>query len=401
MSKKFIVIGASAVSVSFMSKLRSFDQTSQIICFSGESTLPYNRCLLADVVQLEKREKDILLKSPDFFAKNEIDLRLNSWVTAIDKDAKTVIVGDMQESYDYLFVGIGTSPYIPSIAGTDLPGVFGFHALGSIDRLDLFIQDMMPKTAVVIGAGINGVEAASALVARGLRVTLVDMTDAIMSQQLDKNTARFVEKLAQDAGVTIIKGQQVTALKQTARASVGCIEFASGAFLPTHCVVFATGSRVNGALLEKAGLVMDQGSVLVDEAMRTSDTAIYAGGDICMAQDIVSKELVKSATWADAMLQGLTAATQFSDAPRAYPGIVGMRDSEFFGVEFYACGQTADTDVFEVVEVSGKDFLHKFYMFDGLLKGFVLIGNVENLACYRTLYLNQQPVEKTCFVIEN
>ena len=74
-----------------------------------------------------------------------------------------------------------------------------------------------------------------------------------------------------------------------------------------------------------------------------------------------------------------------------------MRDSQFFGLEFYACGQTIDTQMFELIEVRTAETLHKFYLFDSLLKGFVLIGNVENLAKYRTLYLTQQVVDKCDF----
>ena len=399
MSKKFVVIGASAASIGFISKLRSFDTESHIVCFSGESTLPYNRCLLADFVEKDKTEQDIQLKTEDFFVQNSIDLRLNSWVTAIDCAGKTVTVGQHQESYDYLFIGTGTQAFIPNIPGTDLPGVFGFHTFGAVDRLDEFIHDMMPKTAVVVGAGINGIEAVSALVSRGLKVTLVDLYDSIMPQQVDKKTACFIENLAKDAEVTIFKGQKVVGLQARNKNSVGRVQFESGAFLPTDCVVLATGSRVNGSLVESAGLWTEEGYLVVNESMQTSDASIYAGGDICMVHDIVTKELVKSATWADAMLQGLSAATQFSDKPRAYPGIVGMRDSQFFGLEFYACGQTVDVEMFQVIEVRRPEQLHKFYLFDGLLKGFVLIGNVENLAKYRTFYLTQQIVEECDFLV--
>lgn len=393
MTKKFVVIGASAASISFITKLRSFDTQSQIICFSAESSVPYNRCLLESFVSKEKTGQDIQLKNETFFTDNNIDLRLNSWVSAIDKEQKVVTVGDVQESYDYLFLGTGTQVFIPQIPGIDLPGVFNFHTFNSVERLDTFIHDMMPKTAVVVGAGINGIEAVSALVARGIKVTLVDVYDSIMSHQVDAHVANYIQQLAKNAGVTLFKGQKVVALQTRNKHTVGKVQFESGACLPTDCVVLATGSRVNSSLIQSAGLQSMNGSVVVDDRMQTSDANIYAGGDICMVRDMVSKEFVQSATWADAMLQGLTAATQFSDTPRLYPGAVGMRDSQFFGIEFYACGQTVDTEMFEVIEHKTKEQQHVFYLFDGILQGFVLIGNVEHLATYRTLYLTQQIVD--------
>ena len=397
MDKKIVVIGASAASIGFITKLRSFDTQSKIICFSGESYVPYNRCLLADFVTQEKDILDLQLKPEEFFVQHNVDLRLNSWVTAIDRENKLVTVGDIQESYDFLFIGIGTKPFIPNIPGTDLPGVFGFHTMADVDTLHNFIEEHRPKTAIVVGAGINGIEAVSALVDRGVKVAVVDLHSYIMPQQVDEKTARYIENLMKDAKVAVYKGQKVSALQARNRAFVGRIQFESGAAIPTDCVVLATGSRVNSDLIKKSGLKMIDGSIVVNESMQTSDASIYAGGDICMAHDIVSKELVKSVTWSDAMLQGLTASTQLSDTPRVYPGIVGMRDSKFFGYDFYACGNTLDTEMFDTIESHKKEFMHKFYLLDGKLQGFVLIGNVENLSKYRTFYLTQQVVDACDF----
>lgn len=396
-SKKIVVIGASAASIGFISKLRSFDTTSTIVCFTGESSIPYNRCLLADVVTQEKNIVDVQLKPEEFFQEHHVDLRLNSWVTAINKEDKFVIVNNEQESYDILFIGIGTKPYIPHIKGTDLPGVFGFHTLVDVEKLNNFIDEHRPKTAVVVGAGINGIEAVSALVDRGIKVAVVDVHAYIMPLQVDEKTARYIESLMKESQVVLYKGQKVIELATRNRNSVGRVVFESGAAVPTDCVVLATGSRVNSDLIKQAGLEMLQGSILVNESMQTSDASIYAGGDVCMVRDIVSKNLVKSVTWADAMLQGLTAATQLSDTPRTYPGVVGMRDSKFFGFDFYACGNTIDTEIFDTIEHHKKEYMHKFYLLDGLLQGFVLIGNVENLAKYRTLYLTQQIVDRCDF----
>jgi len=393
-SRKIVVVGASAASVGFISKLRSFDTQSEVVCFSGEKNIPYNRCLLADYTMLDKSFDDIQLKTDDFYKENNVDLRLNSWVSAIDKEQKTVTVNGEQESYDYLFIGTGTQAFIPNIPGTDLPGVFGFHAFADVDKLDTFIQDLMPKSAIVVGAGINGIEAVSSLVSRGLKVSVVDLSDSIMPLQVDATASVFIEKLMKENGVSVFKGQKIVSLQTRNKESVGRVQFESGAVLTTDCVVLATGSRVNSSLIDQAGLKTQDGSLVVDGTMKTSDQFIYAGGDVCMAPDILSKELVKSVTWSDAMLQGLTAATQLSEKPRAYPGIVGMRDSEFFGYEFYGCGETVDVELFDVIEIHKKSHLHKFYLFDGKLQGFILIGSVEKLARYRTFYLTQQVIEK-------
>lgn len=391
--KKIIVIGASASAIGFIAKVRSFDQESQILCFSGESHIPYNRCLLADVLQEDKALSDIQLKPDTFFEDNRVDLRLNSWVTEINREQKYILCAGKQEFYDYLFIGIGTHAFVPSIPGVKLPGVFAFHTFSDITRLDDFIHQQMPKHALVIGAGINGIEAASALISKGLKVTVVDLYDTVMPLHLDKQAADYIESAMKKAGVMVMKGQKVVALHTRNKESVGRVQFESGACIATDCVVFATGSRPNSTLITQAGLHTVQGGFLaVNEKMQTSDPFIFAGGDICCAPDIVSKSLVRSATWSDAMLQGLIAATQLSTTPRLYPGVIGMRDSKFFGLDFYACGQTVNVQDYDAVVRTDKDYFHAFYLFDGKLQGFVLLGDISNLAKYRTLYVMQSNV---------
>lgn len=395
MSKKFVVIGASAASIAFITKLRSFDKQSQIICFSGEKTVPYNRCFLADFVTGEKDFQDLALKQESFFEENEIDLRLDSWVHAIDKDAKTVTYGnDQTESYDYLFIGTGTTPFYPKIDGINMPEVFGFHNFEDAKKLHTFLEMNSVKTAAVVGAGINGIEAASSLIDRGVKVALIEMNSSVMPMQVDIKIAHFIEKLAKKNGVVTYFNQSVVAIEEH-QEKISRIQLSSGAYLSVDCVVFATGNRINTALVEQAGLQLFEQSLEVNSNLQTSDASIFAGGDICVAPDMVSGELMRSATWPDAMLQGLCAATQFSEKPRNYPGVVGMRDSYFFDMQFYACGQTIESDDMQIVEKGKKDWMHRFYLQDGCLKGFVLCGNVEKLAEYKRMYMTQCSIEES------
>lgn len=395
MNKKFVVIGASAASIGFISKLRSFDKDSQIICFSGEKSRPYNRCFLADFVTEEKDFEDLALKPESFFDDNQVDLRLDTWVTSINREDKTISYGDGQtESYDYLFVGTGTRPFYPNIEGLDMPEVFGFHNFEDVEKLHQFLDMNQVKTAAVVGAGINGVEAVSSLVDRGLQVALIEMGPSAMPGQVDKKTAQFIEKLMKHHNVVTYFNQSVSAIEEH-NDKISRIKLSSGAYLSIDCVVFATGNSINTDLIEKAGLELFEQSLRVNNALQSSDPVIYAGGDICAAPDMVSKDVVRSATWPDAMLQGLCAATQFSDKPRAYPGVVGMRDSYFFGMQFYACGSTVEADGIQVVEKGKKDWMHRFYLKDGCLKGFVLCGNADRLADYKRMYMTQCCIEES------
>lgn len=393
MSKRFVVVGASAASLAFISKLRSIDKESEIICISGESDIPYNRCLLADYVSQDLLFEQMLLRPEEFFEKNNIDLRLNCWVTKIDIEHNHVLVGDQKVEYDYLFLGIGTRPLIPDI-GIDLKaeGVFTFHTAQDAKRLSAYIDEKKPLNAVVIGAGLNGIEAVSALHDRNVTVGLVERAGHVLPAQVDRETAEYVESMLQHKGISTFLHHSVVQVCSV-DGKVEGLKLDSGTTIPTDCVIITTGSVVNSELLEDTGIATQQGSIIVDGNMKTSVNNVYAGGDICIVKDAVSQQPVKSCTWADAMLQGLCAATQFSEKKRTYPGYIGLRDSKFFGNEFYACGQTVDHDAsFEVVTHPGVDSLTKLYVKDNRLKGFVLIGDISKIAEYKQLYLTQKEI---------
>lgn len=385
MNKKIIVVGASAASMAFIAKLRSFDKDSDVICISGETYLPYNRCHIASFLTQEKSIEQITLQPQEFFVNNAVDLRLGQWVTDINCGAKTVTVDGVQTiSYDTLFLGIGTSPVVPAVPGITSAGVHTFHTLH--DGYAIQAHHKQDMRAVVVGAGINGIEAAHALQQLGAHVTVVDQAQMIMPNHLMPDVADKIRLAAEKVGIVFMLGFPLARVSADEQGVVQGVELSDGAYVCADMVVVAVGCRVNRTLVERAGLQCEQGSLVVNERLQTSDGSVYAGGDICLTVDMVSKKSVKSATWADAMLAGLCAATQFSDKPRTYPGALGMRDSHFFGRTFYACGQTVGCTDVQVVTKSGSDFDHYFYLRDGFLVGFVLFGKVEQIGQYKQWY---------------
>jgi NAD(P)H-nitrite reductase large subunit len=395
MSHTIVVIGASAASISFIAKVRSQDSTSTIVCFSAEEEYPYNRCFLADVLTGKKTESDILLKPESWYKEHNVQLCLGRYVTDIVPDEKYIIVdGDEEVPYDILFVGTGSSAVQLPLAGLqDSLNVFNFHTLADIKNIQTFVDGFEQARALVIGGGINGIEAASALCELGCLVTIVEKQDRLMSSALDETCAQFVENRAQEHGVTIMPGVYVTkiVLDET-DAMVQSVQLSNKKNIKVDLIVCAVGAKVNNELAVRAGFAMLQGGILVDEYMKTNKPDVYAGGDVCVAQDIVTKKKVRSASWPDAMLQGLTAATQLSQSPRSLQGIINSRDSHFFGIDFYSCGNTVGDDSIEIREETSTDFFHRLYIKDNKLHGFVLFGNIEQLAKYKQLYVTQKEI---------
>ncbi|MBI2352960.1 NAD(P)/FAD-dependent oxidoreductase [Candidatus Dependentiae bacterium] len=394
MGKKIVVIGAGAASMAFMTKLRSFDAKSEIICFSAESYFPYNRCLLADYLNEAVTLQQIYLKSEIFFKESAIDLRIGVAVTSIDRLNKKVITGVESFDYDYLFLGMGSRSVFSSLSLSDFvkERVFSFHTLADAERLLLFIKNQKPQKMVVIGAGLNGIEAAAALRVHGIEILLVDRASQILSTQVDQEVALFVEKILCDHGVAVLLNHFLLEITEKSNQKI-VLHFDKNLELEVDGIVFAIGSKVNNTLIADTKIDTLNNSILVDAAMKTSDDSIYAGGDICMVPDIITQQRVQSLTWSDAMLQGLCAATQLSSQPRSYPGAIGLRNSSWFGYDFYACAMTKlendDNDYQIEVDIQSKS-LRKCYIKDGILKGFVLIGDCSALSFYKQWYMTQK-----------
>ncbi|MFA5999265.1 MAG: FAD-dependent oxidoreductase [Candidatus Babeliales bacterium] len=414
--KKVIVVGMSAASVSFVVKLRSFDKESEIVCFSGEKDFPYNRCFLADFLTGDKTEQELSLKPEDYFLQNNIQIHFNSWVTAIDTASKTVTiamepVGTEQFYYDELFLGIGTKPFLPPFArNVQCSGLFTFHTLRDMHAISNYTAEKKVKTAIVIGGGLNGIEAVSSLVSLKISVVLIEAAKTILAGQVDGEIAQWVESKAQNLGVEIftnrkaikiceiggvVSGVQLetetsqskTSQSKTSQSEAGQPE----STIFADMVIVAAGSQVNCELAKSAGIATENGSIIVDEHMRTSVPHILAGGDVCRAPDMVTGKIMRSTTWSDAMLQGLCAATTLSATPRRYPGMVGLRDSYFFGKDFYACGQTVDHDTtVKIISNIDEQNVERLYIKNDQLIGFVLIGDISKVSALKRLYTTQE-----------
>lgn len=390
MSHTVIVVGLSAASIAFVTKLRSQDKQCQIICFSAEAQLPYNRCLLADFLTGESTQEQITLKSPDFFEQNNIICHFNAVVEKIDTQGQQVLVGAVWHRYDYLFLGIGTRPFIPhSLQNSTAQGVFTFHTLSDMQKIEQFLAAQKPKTAVVIGAGLNGMEAASALASKGVSVTIVEAQPLILPGQVDREVGAWVATCVQMSGTMMVVGRKVTELLAR-HGSVSGVVLDSGTKINADMVVIAAGSKLNSELVESAGILTDKGCAVVSQNMQTSVPKILAAGDICAVPDAVTKQLVRSTTWSDAMLQGLCAATTLSVTPRAYQGAIGLRDSYFFGKDFYACGDTTGKHFMKKTIVADDQNLQVWYLYEEKLMGFVLLGDISAVSELKQWYMTRK-----------
>ncbi len=291
MSKKVLIVGGVAGGAGAAARLRRLDEAAEIIIFERGGYISFANCGLPYYISgvISKRDHLLVQTKEAMEARFNIDIRLHSEVTAINRDTREVEVdsGDQtyRESYDYLVLSPGAAPIVPPIPGIDREGIYTLRNMVDVDRLKALVAQRKPRRAVVIGGGYIGIEMAENLKHLDSDVTIVEAAEQIMGP-LDVEMARVVGKTLLDKGIEIIFNDGVKSFD-----GQGNIEMtlSSGRKVDADLVILAVGVKPENKLARNAGLAIgERGGIKVDDYLCTSDPYIYALGDAIEVKDIVN-----------------------------------------------------------------------------------------------------------------
>jgi 3-phenylpropionate/trans-cinnamate dioxygenase ferredoxin reductase subunit len=275
---RLVVVGGGQAAFALVAKLRSLKDDRPITIVASEASHPYQRPPLSKKYLLREMDLDRLLYRPEsWYGEHDIDIRLSTSVTAIDRDNKTVTLSD-GSTLDYadLALATGSTPRkLPASVGGDLAGVFVVRDFTDADRL---AEEMKPgKHALIIGGGYIGLEAAAVARSSGLDVTVIEMADRILQRVASAATSNLVRDIHTTRGVDIREGAGLVRLVGT-DGRVTAAELTDGTTIPVDLVIVGIGVTANDALARDAGLDVANG-IVVDQFGRTSDPHIHAMGD--------------------------------------------------------------------------------------------------------------------------
>ena len=325
---KLLIVGGVAGGASAAARARRLSEDAEIVVFERGPDVSFANCGLPYYIggKIAEREK-LLVTTPERLRDRfKLDVRTQSSVEAIDRTGKKVRVRDLasgreyEEPYDKLILATGAAPFLPSIPGIDLPGVFTLRNLQDTDRIKEQVNRGV-KQAVLLGGGFISLELAENFVRCGISTTVVEKNEQILTPFDKEMTTPIVLELA-SKGVTMLLGQSAEALERTAEGLVVCLN--SGQRLPAQLVIFGVGVRPENKLAVDAGLEFGpRGGIRVNDHLQTSDPDIYAVGDAIEVKDFVSGDSTQVPLAGPANRQGRIAADNIFGRAVRYRGTQG------------------------------------------------------------------------------
>ncbi|MGI6029725.1 MAG: NAD(P)/FAD-dependent oxidoreductase [Candidatus Heteroscillospira sp.] len=369
---KYLIAGNGPAAVAAAREIRGLDTGAHIIMVSPENNEPYSRITVPELMVGEIDERDIYF-APGFYEECGVETRLGVSLAALRPAEHTAVLSDSEEiRYDKLLLATGAHPFMPPWADMSLDGMYSLW--DRADALDIAGKLKKGENAVIAGAGLVAFQAARALNAYGMRVTLVARR-YIMSRQLDARAADMLKAAAESCGVRVLLHTSVEEVLADGGAVKG-VRLTNGETIETNCLLACMGTKPNLAMLE--GLADCSGGLDVDDTMATALPDVYAAGDIVRARMQGSDERAVRAIWPNAVYQGAIAGRNMAGVAELSEGSRAMNSIELFGVSFISAGQIeAAGGQRELVLRSTPNAYQKVILEGNILRGLTFAGRVQ------------------------
>jgi len=343
MARRIIIIGANAAGVEAASAARKKDRTAEIALITQEKTAGYSRCGLPFVIGGQiPGFRDLVVYPPAYFQMLKLILKNETKVTAINTKEKTVTAigkeGNIETlQYDSLVIATGADAFMPPIKGREKQGILSLRSLEDGEKILQAVQNGA-KSAVIMGAGLIGLETGVALIERGLKVTVVEMLPQILPQMLDADMAKQVQEHLTEKGMFILTGKTVEEFLGDQNVT-GIM--AGGEKIEADLFISAFGVRANTKLAVDSGVPLGETRAIKTNArMETDVKDVYAIGDCAEAPNIITHRSACAQLGTIAVRQGKVAGINAAGEYAQFTGILASAVTRLFDVEAGVTGLT-------------------------------------------------------------
>ena len=368
-SDTFVIVGAGLAGAKAAEALRKQGFDGRLIMLGAEHHAPYERPPLSKDYLMGKtpREK-VFAHAHRWYGEHHVELRSGQLVTGVDRDTREVRLADGSVvSYDKLLLTMGASPRELHVPGADAAGV---HYLRTLDDSDVLRATLAAASRlVVIGAGWIGLEVTAAARLAGVEVTVVETADLPLLRVLGPEVAQVFADLHLEHHVDLRFKASLAEILTDDGAASG-VRLGDGTTIAADAVLVAVGASPNVQLGQAAGLHVDNG-VVVDAALRTSDSNIFAAGDVANAFHPLYGRHIRVEHWANARQQPKAAAASMLGNDASYDELPYFYTDQYdLGMEYVGFVEPGGYDrvVFRG-DVAGREFIAFWLSNDRVIAG--------------------------------
>ncbi len=352
--KKILVIGGVACGPKAAARIKRLDPHAEVTIFEKGEMLSYAGCGLPFYISGQVKTYGELMatpagaiRDPNFFKMvKDIQVENHTMVQSIDRENKTVSALNLltKESkeypYDDLVLAVGSTTVVPPIPGTGFANVRFLQTVEDARKIRDESGPLTGKKAVIIGAGLIGLEVAESFKKHGMDITMIEMTGQAMGGLLDFEMVYHLHKELFANGVALKTGEMVTEIKGDDPVTANRVVTDKGEY-PADLVLVAVGVRPNVTLAKDAGLeIGETGAIWTNSHMQTSDPHIYAGGDCAQNISLVTGKPVYAPMGSTANKHGRIIADNICGIPSEFKGICGTAICRVFNINVSRTGLT-------------------------------------------------------------
>ncbi|MFD3493199.1 MULTISPECIES: NAD(P)/FAD-dependent oxidoreductase [unclassified Streptomyces] len=370
--RTFVIVGGGLAGAKAAETLRSEGFSGRVILVGDERDHPYERPPLSKGYLAGKEAREsVFVHETAWYAGADVELHLGQPVTAIDRGARSVELGDGTViHYDKLLLATGAEPRRLDIPGTDLAGVHHLRRLAHADRLKNVLSALGRDNGhlVIAGAGWIGLEVAAAARGYGAEVTVVEPEATPLLRVIGPELGQIFTELHSDHGVRFHFGTRLTEIIGQ-DGMVLAARTDDGEEHPAHDVLAAIGAAPRAALAEAAGLAIaargDGGGIAVDASLRTSDPDIYAAGDVANMPHPLFGTRLRVEHWANALNSGPAAARAMLGRDVGYDRVPYFFSDQYdLGLEYSGWAPPGSYDQVVIRGDAGKREFIAFWLKD-------------------------------------
>ncbi|MFB6201010.1 MAG: NAD(P)/FAD-dependent oxidoreductase [Halorhabdus sp.] len=390
MTTSYVILGDGIAGSSAAETIREADPEADLTVITEEGEPLYNRILIKEFAKGKLPEDPIAIHEETWYDERDIDLELNTHVTAVDTDARVVEAHDGRTyEYDKLLVATGGTPIELPVENADAEGIHHFWTFEDARRIRQHASEA--ETGVIVGAGLLGIDLAAICGAQGVDADYLMRGNRWWRYALTLDGAEIVHRALRDLGVTPVFESGIDHFEVDEDGHVSGAIDSNGEFHDAEFAAVAVGLDYNTEFLQETPVELDDG-VVVDKHMRTNVDGVYAAGDLTRYEDVILGQHAQNGSWGSAKEQGTVAgANMVADEPVETFRYVPTYSITHFEFPFLSFGHpTLGDDSAE--RTYGEDEWRRLTFKDGRLVGGVLIGDLSQQRAFKRIIREERPV---------